>query len=54
MKRILFYVSGHGFGHATRSAEVIRAFGNDHPEIAVRVVTTAPQRIFARPARRGW
>lgn len=47
MKRILFYVSGHGFGHATRSAEVIRALGNDHPEIAVRVVTTAPQRIFA-------
>lgn len=47
MKRILFYVSGHGFGHATRSAEVIRALGNDHPEIVVRVVTTAPQRIFA-------
>lgn len=47
MKRLLFYVSGHGFGHATRSAEVIRALGNDYPEIAARVVTTSPQRIFA-------
>ncbi len=45
--RILFYVSGHGFGHATRSAEVIRTLGENHPGIGVLVKTSAPQRLFA-------
>ena len=46
MKRILFYISGHGFGHAARSAEVIRALGEQHPEIGVLVATRAPKRLF--------
>jgi L-arabinokinase len=47
MKRIVFYVSGHGFGHATRAAEVIRALGENHPGVRVLVKTKAPKRIFA-------
>lgn len=47
MKRILFYISGHGFGHAARSAEVIRALGEGHSDIDVLVVTSAPKRLFA-------
>ncbi len=47
MKRILFYVSGHGFGHATRAAEVIRALGENHPGVRVLVKTKAPKRLFA-------
>ena len=47
MTRILYYVSGHGFGHAARSAEVVRALGESYPEIRVLVVTSAPKRLFA-------
>lgn len=47
MNRILFYISGHGFGHAARSAEVIRALGEEHPDIDVLVATSAPKRLFA-------
>jgi UDP:flavonoid glycosyltransferase YjiC (YdhE family) len=47
MKRIFFYISGHGFGHAARSAEVIRALGEEHPGIDVLVATSAPKRLFA-------
>jgi L-arabinokinase len=40
---VLFYVSGHGYGHATRMAEVIRA-GARHWGAVVR--TEAPARLF--------
>ncbi len=44
MKRILYYISGHGFGHAVRSALVIRelygrGFRSD-------IITSAPKSIF--------
>ncbi|HEY3121336.1 MAG TPA: hypothetical protein VGL15_11975 [Vicinamibacteria bacterium] len=41
------YVSGHGFGHATRSAEVLRAVRALTPGAPLAVVTTAPERLFA-------
>jgi L-arabinokinase len=40
---VLFYVSGHGYGHATRMAQVIRA-GAPQWEAIVR--TEAPPRLF--------
>ena len=46
MTRILYYISGHGFGHAARSAEVIRALGEHDPDIRVLVATSAPKRLF--------
>jgi L-arabinokinase len=42
---ILYYVSGHGFGHAARSSRVIRELVNRHG-FHVVVRTTAPSFIF--------
>jgi hypothetical protein len=44
---VLFYVSGHGYGHATRVAEILRA-GAGRWDAIVR--TTAPARLFPRAA----
>jgi L-arabinokinase len=43
---LLYYVSGHGFGHARRSAEVIRALRARAPEVNVYVRTGAPADMF--------
>src|SRR2546425_12362388 len=43
---IVAYVSGHGFGHSTRVGEVLRAVRAASPEIAIGVVTTAPEMLF--------
>jgi L-arabinokinase len=45
---IVFYVSGHGFGHTSRTIEVIHAVLRRHPEVAVVVKTSAPRRLFER------
>jgi L-arabinokinase len=41
------YVSGHGFGHATRTAEVLRAVRERAPDLPIVVSTTAPAFLFA-------
>jgi hypothetical protein len=46
-RTVLFYVSGHGFGHAVRAAEVMRALGEHHPDMRVLVRTAAPDGMFA-------
>ncbi len=46
MKNVVFYVSGHGFGHSSRMAEVIRVLLRDHPGIAVTVKTSAPEWFY--------
>ena len=43
---LLYYVSGHGYGHARRSAEVVRALRDVAPEVNVYVRTSAPADIF--------
>jgi L-arabinokinase len=45
---IAAYVSGHGFGHATRTAEVLRVFHELQPAVPIAVVSAAPERLFAR------
>ena len=45
---IVFYVSGHGFGHTSRIIEVIRALVDRRPDAAVVVKTSAPRRLFER------
>jgi L-arabinokinase len=40
------YVSGHGFGHATRTAEVLAAVRGLRPELPITVVTAAPAFLF--------
>src|SRR5260370_37280585 len=43
---IVAYVSGHGFGHATRVGEVLRAARARAPESAIAVATAAPEMLF--------
>ena len=43
---IVFYVSGHGLGHASRSIEVINAILAKRPEARIGVRTSAPRWIF--------
>ena len=43
---IVFYVSGHGFGHASRTIEVINAVLDRRPETRIGVRTSAPRWLF--------
>lgn len=45
---VAFYVSGHGFGHASRQIETINALRARQPGLPVVVVTSAPRWIFDR------
>ncbi len=40
------YVSGHGFGHSTRTAEVLRAVRERAPDLPIAVTTSAPSFLF--------
>jgi hypothetical protein len=43
---LVAYVSGHGFGHATRVAEVLRVVREREPRLGITVVTSAPAGLF--------
>jgi hypothetical protein len=43
---IVFYISGHGFGHASRDVEVLNALGRLAPDLPVAVRTSAPRWLF--------
>ena len=45
MKNILFYITGHGFGHATRSIEIIKKLVTNSA-IHCHVKTNAPEWLF--------
>jgi L-arabinokinase len=48
---IVFYISGHGFGHASRDIEVINALGaarTDMREVQIVARTTVPAWLFGR------
>lgn len=44
---IVFYVSGHGFGHASRDIELIRELRARRPDTRVIVRTSVPRWLFA-------
>lgn len=44
---IVFYISGHGFGHASRSIALIGALLRRRPDLRITVKTTAPSWLFA-------
>ncbi|HEX2931740.1 MAG TPA: glycosyltransferase family protein, partial [Candidatus Binatia bacterium] len=46
MSSILYYITGHGFGHAVRSNQVIRALKKAAPWLDIHVRTTAPEWLF--------
>lgn len=43
---ILYYISGHGYGHARRCAQTMRILSRMRPEIAIHVRTMADPEIF--------
>lgn len=46
LSSILYYITGHGFGHAVRSHQVIRALAEARHDLRFFVRTTAPDWIF--------
>jgi hypothetical protein len=49
---VLFYISGHGFGHAARQIELMRALRALSPEIGIRIRTSSPRWMFDAAAPR--
>ena len=47
MPHLLYYITGHGFGHAQRSAEVVRELLRRREDVQVHIRTAAPEFIFA-------
>ena len=43
---IVFYISGHGFGHASRDIELINALRERRPDLRIIVRTSAPKWLF--------
>jgi hypothetical protein len=50
---IVFYISGHGFGHASRDIEVTNALFERAPDLPVQIRTSAPRWLFDLTARTG-
>ena len=48
MAAVAFYISGHGFGHASRQIEIVRALRRRRPRLQVAIRTPAPRWMFDR------
>lgn len=46
--RVAFYISGHGFGHASRQVEVINAFARLRPDVGILLRTLVARRLLDR------
>jgi len=51
LSSILYYITGHGFGHAVRSNQVIRSLKKARPDAEIQVRTTAPKWLFPKTVR---
>ncbi len=52
MPSVFFYISGHGFGHASREIEVINVLGPRIPGFEIVVRSSVPRWLFDRTIRR--
>jgi L-arabinokinase len=48
---IVFYISGHGFGHATRELEIIRQIQQQQPDRRIVIRSSVPRWFLERSAR---
>jgi L-arabinokinase len=48
VKRVLFYVTGHGLGHATRTITVVNELVSRAPDVLPLINTLAPEWVFQR------
>lgn len=46
LSSILYYITGHGYGHAIRAGQVISSLQRRQPDVRVHVRTTAPEWLF--------
>lgn len=46
MSSILYYITGHGYGHAVRSSQVIGSLKKASADLKIHVRTTAPEWLF--------
>lgn len=46
VRPLLYYVSGHGYGHAVRSCDILAAFCRAHPETPVEINSPVPAAFF--------
>jgi L-arabinokinase len=49
---VVFYVTGHGFGHAVRQTAIINALATRRPDVTIAVRTSVAPWLFARSVRR--
>jgi len=45
---VAFYISGHGFGHASRQIEIAKAFARRRPDVDILLRTAVPRWLFER------
>ena len=43
---IAYYVSGHGYGHAVRTCDILRALQENHPNVPVHLTSQVPEEFF--------
>ena len=48
---VCFYISGHGFGHASREVEIINAFARRRPDVKIFVRSSASPALLQRTLR---
>ena len=51
MAAVFFYISGHGFGHASRQIEIVNALGALRPDVEIAIRTSAARWLFDRTVR---
>jgi UDP:flavonoid glycosyltransferase YjiC (YdhE family) len=49
LSSILYYITGHGYGHAVRSCQVIWNLKERCPELTVHIRSTVPEWLFEHP-----
>ena len=48
---LVFYISGHGFGHASREVEVINTIGASRPDLTIIARTSVSEALLTRTLR---
>ncbi len=43
---LVYYVTAHGYGHAVRSCDILKAFCSAYPQVPVEVVSSVPADFF--------
>lgn len=52
-RTVVFYISGHGFGHASRAIEVINALVDRRPDVRILIRSSVAPWLVSRTARAG-